>query len=77
MITMKDPIAIANFRTKLEAETAATILANNGIPYLIQSQEGMMHGPMGVGATIFVTEADAKRARLVLFGEDEEDEPAF
>ena len=50
----------------MEAETVATVLANNGIPCLIQSQEGMMHGPLGTGATIFVAEADAERAREVI-----------
>jgi hypothetical protein len=37
---MHDPVAIANFRTKLEAEMAAGLLDNAGIPCLIQSTEG-------------------------------------
>ena len=75
-MSMKDRVAIANFRTKMEAETVATMLANNGIPCLIQSQEGMMHGPLGIGATIFVAEADAERAREVMGQDVGEDEPA-
>ena len=70
------PVPIANFRTKLEAEAAAGLLAHEGIPYLIQSQEGMAHGPMSPGATLYVARAHEELAREAL-GEieslDEED----
>ena len=63
---MHDPVAIANFRTKLEAEMAAGLLDNAGIPYLIQSTEGILHGPLSPGATILVGETVASHARVVL-----------
>ncbi len=63
---MHDPVAIANFRTKLEAEIAAGLLDNAGIPCLIQSTEGILHGPISPGATILVGETVASRARAVL-----------
>ena len=63
---MHDPVAIANFRTKLEAEIAAGLLDNAGIPSLIQSTEGILHGPMSPGATILVGETVASHARVVL-----------
>ena len=63
---MHDPVAIANFRTKLEAEMAAGLLDNAGIPCLIQSTEGILHGPLSPGATILVGETVASHARVVL-----------
>ncbi len=63
---MQEPIKVANFRTKLEAEAAASLLSNEDIPYLIQSQEGMMHGPIGPGATLYVAARDAEQARQIL-----------
>ncbi len=63
---MPDPVAIANFRTKLEAEMAAGLLDNAGIPCLIQSTEGVLYGPMSPGATILVGETVASHARVVL-----------
>ena len=63
---MHDPVAIANFRTKLEAEMAAGLLDNAGIPCLIQSTEGIFHGPLSPGATVLVSETVASHARVVL-----------
>lgn len=63
---MHDLVAIANFRTKLEAEMAAGLLDNAGIPYLIQSTEGILHGPLSPGATILVGETVVSHARVVL-----------
>ena len=63
---MHDPVAIANFRTKLEAEMAAVLLDNTGIPCLIQPTEGILYGPMSPGATIMVGETVAFHARGVL-----------
>lgn len=58
--------AVANFRTKLEAETAAGLLEAEGIRYLIQSTEGAGYGPLPPGATLFVLASDAASAREVL-----------
>lgn len=64
-----DLVKIANFRTKAEAEIAAGVLENEGIRYLIQSQEGMLHGPLTPGASILVSAEDAEEARE-LIGEE-------
>jgi hypothetical protein len=58
--------AIANFRTRLEAETASGLLAAEGIPYLIQSREGAGLGPGPAGASILVREKHAAQAREIL-----------
>ena len=63
---MDSPVAIANFRTKLEAEIAGGILENAGIPYLIQHSEGILHGPLSPGATIMVSPDLAANARAAL-----------
>lgn len=63
---MTDVVPIANYRTHLEAEVAAKLLEAAGVPYVINSQEGMLHGPMGDGATILVRAADADLARQAL-----------
>ncbi len=72
---MKNLTKIANYRTKTEAEAAAVLLENEGIPCLIQSQEGMLYGPLSPGATIYVAPeaADDAREALGLCG-DEDDE---
>ena len=63
---MQDLVEIANFKTRAEAEAAAGLLENEGIPYLIQSQEGMMHGPLFPGASIVVVPELAEQAREIL-----------
>jgi hypothetical protein len=73
---MEDPLKIANFKSKAEAETAAALLQNEGIPSLIQSQEGMLHGPFYPGATLYVAPSAAERAREIL-GISEDDEIDF
>lgn len=65
---------VGNYKTKAEAEVAAGLLKNAGIPYLIQSQEGMLHGPLFPGATIYVAPELAGEARDVLGIADEEEE---
>lgn len=72
---MADKVKIANFRTKTEAEAAAVLLRNAGIPCLIQSAEGMLHGPLFPGATIYVTPEAADHAREILGLAEEETEP--
>jgi hypothetical protein len=59
-------VEVANFRTKIEAETAAGLLLSEDIPYLIQSREGAQLGPGPAGASIMVRPEDAERARQVL-----------
>jgi hypothetical protein len=64
--TVTDIIPIANFRTRLEAELAARLLEGAAVPYVINSPEGMLHGPLGDGATILVREEDVELAREAL-----------
>jgi len=59
-------VEVANFRTKVEAETAAGLLLAEDIPYLIQSREGAQLGPGPAGSSIMVRAEDAERARQVL-----------
>jgi hypothetical protein len=61
-----DIIPIANFRTRLEAELAARLLEGAAVPYIINSPEGMLHGPLGDGATILVRTEDVEMARDAL-----------
>ena len=63
---MTDVIPIANFRTRLEAELAARLLEGAAVPYVINSPEGMAHGPLGDGATLLVRAEDVELAREVL-----------
>lgn len=63
---MTDVIPIANFRTRLEAEMAAQLLEGAAVPYVINSPEGMAHGPLGDGATLMVRSEDVELAREVL-----------
>lgn len=74
---MDAPFRVANFRTKLEAETAAGLLEEARIPYLIQSSEGMLYGPLPPGATLYVAGENADRARAILCdaGVSVDDEP--
>ncbi len=63
---MSDLVAIANFQTKAEAEMAGGLLDAAGIPFVIQSTEGILHGPINPGATVLVGDAAAAHARAVL-----------
>jgi len=71
---MDGTVAIANYRTKIEAEAAAGVLEAAGIPCIIQSTEGMLHGPINPGASILVSRAVEAEARAVL-GEPPAGEP--
>jgi hypothetical protein len=61
-----DIIPIANYRTRLEAELAGRLLEGAAVPYVINSAEGMFHGPLADGATILVRADDVELARDVL-----------
>jgi hypothetical protein len=61
----QSPERVANFRTRAEAEAAGGLLAGAGIPYLIQSSEGMGI-PSPAGADLLVNAEDVLRATLVL-----------
>jgi len=63
---MTETVALANFRTKMDAEIACGLLDNADIPYVIQSQAGMLHGPMSVGATLLVSRENLERAAAIL-----------
>lgn len=63
---MTDTVAVANYRTRLEADVATRFLDAAGIPYVVNSAEGMLYGPLGTGATILVRAADADLAREAL-----------
>lgn len=60
------PVTVANFRTRLDAEMASQLLAGHGIPFVIQSAEGMLHGPLSPGASILVRPDQADAARAIL-----------
>ncbi len=45
---------------------AGGLLEAAGIPYVLQSSEGILHGPLNPGASILVSEAIAEHARAVL-----------
>ena len=62
---MKDLVALANFRTKFEAETIGGLLEDAGIIFLIQSLEGAGIVPGPRGATIMVSSDDLARAQEV------------
>lgn len=68
---MTDTVRVANYHTRLEAELAARSLDGAGIPYVIESAEGMLHGPFGPGASILVRSDQAASARDVLRASDD------
>jgi hydrogenase maturation factor len=72
---MGSTVAIANFRTKVEAEIAGGVLEAAGIPYIVQSTEGSLIGPINPGASILVSETVAEHARAVLGKPSGEDLP--
>ncbi len=63
---MSETIEVANFRTKVDAEIAGGLLDNADIPFVLQSQEGMLHGPINPGATLFVSKENLERAAAIL-----------
>ncbi len=65
---MSDPQPVANFRTRLEAESASAALSAEGLPFLIQSGEGSGYGPLPSGASILVRSEHVDLARSLLAG---------
>jgi hypothetical protein len=63
---MAELVAVANFRTRLEAEWAARLLELEEIPSVVQSPEGAGYGPLPPGSIVYVAADDAERAREVL-----------
>ncbi len=63
---MENPVVVATFRTRMEAEAASHLLARRGIPFVIQSPEGMQYGPLPQGARLLVRPTDFEAARGVL-----------
>ncbi len=63
---MERPQPVANFRFRREAEMASGILANVGIPYVIQSGEGSGYGPLPGGSSLLVRSDHVERARTIL-----------
>ncbi len=63
---MTNPVTIARFRTRLEAESAGGLLEAAGIPFVVQSPEGMGLGPLPQGASLLVRQDQAVRARRLL-----------
>jgi len=59
-------VVVASYRTRLEAELALRLLEAMDIPCVINSAEGMLHGPLAPGATVSVRTGDAGLAREVL-----------
>lgn len=59
-------VAVANFRTRAEAETAAGLLLGADVPYVIQSREGAQLGPGPSGTTILVRPQDEGQTRQIL-----------
>lgn len=72
-----EPVVVAHFRTRLEAESAGGLLAHAGIPFLLQSAEGIGMGPLPQGASLIVRadQADAAREVLADAGLLDEDPP--
>jgi hypothetical protein len=62
---MYEAIKVADFATKLEAQTAGRRLEQEGIPFIVKSQDSLL-APDPVSATIYVAPDIAERARTVL-----------
>ncbi len=61
-----EPVVVATFRTRLDAESAGGLLAHAGIPFVVQSAEGMGMGPLPQGATLIVRDDQAEAAHRLL-----------
>jgi hypothetical protein len=60
------PVPLATFRTRLQAAIAAGLLDHAGLPFVIQSPEGIGMGPLSEGASLLVRADDVEAARRVL-----------
>ncbi len=64
-------VAVANFRTRVEAEMAAGFLKAAGISSVIQSAEGSGYGPIAGGSTVLVAPELEERALEILHRDQE------
>lgn len=65
-----DLVKVANYRTRMEADTAGAVLEGADIPFLIQSADGMGIVPPPDGATLFVRKEHLQEARRLLDNEE-------
>ena len=63
---MSGTVVVARFHDRAQAEMAAELLEQEGIPSVIQSPEGMWLGPMPQGAALLVREDQQSQARAIL-----------
>ncbi len=63
---MNGPVVVATFRTRLDAESAGGLLEHAGIPFVIQSPEGIGMGPLPQGASLLVRADELEAAKQVL-----------
>ena len=63
---MNQSVVLANFRTRLDAESAGGLLTHAGIPFVVQSAEGMGMGPLPQGASLIVRQDQVESARQLL-----------
>ncbi len=61
-----ETVVVATFRSRLDAEIAAGLLQEAGIPYVIPSAEGIGVCPLPPGASLLVTRDRLQEARTVL-----------
>ncbi len=69
-----DPVVVATFRTRLDAEIAAGLLQEAGIPFVIRSAEGIGVGPLPPGTSLLVARERVEEARMVLQSLSESEE---
>ncbi len=73
---MTQSAVVATFRTRLDAESAGSLLEHAGIAFLIQSPEGMGMGPLPQGARLLVRADELAAAKQVLVDAGTIKEPA-
>ncbi len=61
-------IMLKRFRNRFEAESFATLLDQNSIPYIIQSADsgGQRPASFSIDATILVSEEDYEKAKMLV-----------
>jgi hypothetical protein len=63
---MERLVAVANFRSRIDAEAASGLLRGAKIPFVVRSGEGAGLGPLPGGTDLLVRREDAEEARQVL-----------